>query len=80
MDEDQQFKEINIEHAYGLLWLELSPLPLVKQARHALFAALSLQQRKNGIAWAVETYGPITNQQIIAADIRDGIFPNRSYP
>lgn len=65
--------------AYGLLWRSLSDSSLVKTARHALRSSLSKEEQKAGIAWVVENHGPVTTADMIAADIRCGIFPERSY-
>ncbi len=65
--------------AYGFLWRSLSDNSLVKTARHALRSALSKEEQKAGIAWVVENHGPMTTADLIAADIRCGIFPERSY-
>ncbi len=65
--------------AYGLLWRSLSDNSLVKTARHALRSTLSKEEQKAGIAWVVENHGPVTTADLIAADIRCEIFPERSY-
>lgn len=65
--------------AYGCLWRCLSDSRLVKTARHALRSSLSKEEQKAGIAWVIENYGPVTISDLIAADIRCGIFPERGY-
>lgn len=75
MSEAPSFEAI----AYGLLWRTTSDNSLVRTARHALRSALSKDEQKAGIAWVVKNHGPVTISDLIASDIRSGIFPERSY-
>jgi len=67
------------QRAYGLLWRTFTDLPFVHMARRQLFEALSKEERYAGIAWAIEKYGTMPTQQMIAADIQVGQFPEKSF-
>jgi hypothetical protein len=69
----------DVERAYGLLWRSLSDDPLVHAARKKLRDSLTAEQRKAGVAWAVDACGPMSDSELIAADMRAGVFPQRSY-
>jgi hypothetical protein len=64
--------------AYGMLWRDPSGSALSRGARKELFDALSPEERRDGITYAVEMFGPMTDAEMIAADIRVGVFPNKS--
>ena len=68
------------QRAYGLLWRTFTDLPFVHMARRELFEALSKEERYAGIAWAIDKYGTMPTQQMIAADMQIGQFPERSVP
>ncbi len=66
------------QRAYGILWRECSTSVHAKAARKELFDALSHEERRAGIAWAMEAFGPMSDAEMIAADIRVGVFPEKS--
>lgn len=66
------------QRAYGILWRDPSTSMFSRAARSELFMALSHEERRAGIAWAIEMFGPMTESEMIAADIRVGIFPQKS--
>jgi hypothetical protein len=70
---------MELANVYGLLWLSVSTDNLVKVARKRLLDALSKDERKKGIEHALHSFGPVTDADMIAADIRIGIFPERSF-
>jgi hypothetical protein len=66
------------QKAYGALWREVHDTPLVREARLQLRDSLTQEERRTGIAWALEAFGPVSTSEMIAADMRAGIFPQRS--
>lgn len=66
------------QRAYGILWREPTTSIYAKAARKELFNALSHEDRRAGIAWAMEAFGPMSDAEMIAADIRVGVFPQMS--
>ena len=66
------------QRAYGILWRECTTSLYAKAARKELFDSLSHEERRVGIAWAMDIFGPMTDAEMIAADIRVGAFPNKS--
>ena len=68
----------SIQKAYGLLWRTVTDSLIVNEARKELFGILSKDERRAGIAWAIEVHGPITTHEMIAADMRAGVFPEKS--
>jgi hemolysin-activating ACP:hemolysin acyltransferase len=66
------------QRAYGILWRDPSTSMFSRAARSELFKALSHEERRAGIAWAIEIFGPMTGSEMIAADMRVGIFPQKS--
>jgi hypothetical protein len=58
--------------AYGLLWRSAAKDHHVFEARHLLLNSLTPEQRKAGITWARATYGPMTDAEVMSADIRCG--------
>jgi hypothetical protein len=66
------------QRAYGLLWRDPAPSMFSRDARQQLFGALSHEERRAGTAWAMEHYGPMTQNEMIAADMRVGVFPEKS--
>lgn len=64
--------------AYGLLWRSVNDDKLVHAARRELYAVLTLEERRAAIAWVLATQGAMTTNEIIAADIRVGQFPQSS--
>ena len=66
------------QRAYGILWRDPATTTFSSCARRALFEALSHEERRAGITWAMEMFGPMTANEMIAADIRVGVFPNKS--
>lgn len=63
------------QRAYGILWREATTSVHAKAARKELFNSLSHEERRAGIAWAMEAFGPMSDGEMIAADIRVGVFP-----
>jgi len=66
------------QRAYGILWRDPSVSLYSRGARKELFNALSHEDRRAGIAWAMEAFGPMSDAEMIAADIRIGVFPKKS--
>ena len=66
------------QRAYGMLWRDTSNSVLSRGARKELFDVLTHEERRAGIAYAMEMFGPMSDNEIIAADIRIGVFPNKS--
>lgn len=66
--------------AYALLWRSTSDCPLVHRARKVLLGALSHEEQRHAIAWVLAMAGPMTDAEMIAADMRAGVFPRRSAP
>jgi hypothetical protein len=66
------------QRAYGILWRDPSTSMFSRAARSELFMALSHEERRAGIAWAMEMFGPMTVGEMIAADIEVGVFPQKS--
>lgn len=66
--------------AYALLWRSKSEDALVNCARKVLLGSLDYEQQREAIAWVLTMVGPMTNSEMIAADIRADVFPRRSAP
>lgn len=66
------------QRAYGILWRDPHGSMFSRGARKELFDALSHEERRAGIAWAMEAFGPMTDSEMIAADMRVGVFPKKS--
>jgi hypothetical protein len=66
------------QRAYGILWRDPSSSIHSKAARKELFDALSHEERRAGIAWAMDLFGPMSDREMMMADMRVGVFPNRS--
>lgn len=66
------------QRAYGILWRDSSNSMFSHNARRELFDALTHEERRAGIAWAMEMYGPMSENEMISADIRVGMFPRKS--
>ena len=67
------------QKAYALLWRSLAECPYAKRARQELLASMSEDEQREAIAWLVQEVGPVTDREMIAADMRAGVFPRRSY-
>ena len=67
-----------VQVAYGLLWRSVTDDQKVNAARRELFSVLTLEDRRAAIAWVIEVHGSMTTNEIIAADIRVGQFPQKS--
>lgn len=52
------------QKAYGMLWLDQSTSQLVHGARHQLRDSLSPEERRAGVKWACEAFGPVTTSQV----------------
>jgi hypothetical protein len=67
------------QKAYGVHWREVNDTsPLIREARMQLRDSLTQEERRIGIAWAIKAFGPVTDMEAIAADMRAGVFPQRS--
>lgn len=67
------------QKAYGALWREVNDSsPLIREARLQLRDSLSHDERRAGVAWAITVFGPVSDSEAIAADMRAGVFPQRS--
>lgn len=65
--------------AYGLLWRSPAQDQNVLEARKCLLNTLTVDERREGVKWVMETFGLMSTSELIAADIRTGIFPQKSY-
>lgn len=65
--------------AYALLWRSMTDCALAHRARCELLNALSKDEQREAITWVVEAFGPMQTRELIAADMRAGVFPQRSY-
>lgn len=65
--------------AYALLWRSKSGDSFVNKARAALLATLTREEQREAIAWILAAFGPMQTNELIAADMRVGVFPQRSY-
>lgn len=65
--------------AYGLLWRSPSTDHYVFTARQWLLDGLSKDERYEAIAWAIKEYGAMRTADVISADIRMGIFPEKGH-
>mgnify|MGYP007071069359 CR=1 FL=1 len=63
--------------AYGILWRSITDNAYANEARRVLRDGLEEADRRAGVAWAIETYGAMTNAELAAADMRSGEFPRR---
>lgn len=68
-----------VQTAYALLWRSKSGDNLVNKARGRLLETLTKEEQRDAIAWVLVAVGPMTDAEIIAADMRAGVFPRRSY-
>lgn len=66
--------------AYALLWRSKSEDPMVHRARKVLLGNMSHDEQRQAIGWVLALIGPMTNSEMIAADMRVGVFPRRSAP
>ena len=66
--------------AYAALWRSQCTDKWSRAARQALLDGLTKDERRDAIKWLIESFGPIQDGEMIAADIRLGTFPERSYP
>lgn len=72
-------KVTTAQMAYALLWGSQCHDNWSRGARQALLDGLTKDERRDAIGWLIESYGPISDGEMIAADIRLGTFPQRSY-
>jgi hypothetical protein len=70
----------SVQIAYALLWRSDADCGLVHTARRVLLGALSHDEQRKAVAWVIASMGPMTTQELIAADMRTGVFPRRSVP
>lgn len=68
-----------VQLAYALLWRSGTTCSFAHRARKELLNALTLDERREAVKWVVETSGPMTTSELIAADMRAEIFPECSY-
>jgi hypothetical protein len=66
--------------AYGLLWRSGNPDFFAGRARTVLLEHLTKDEQREGIAWVINTFGEMSTSELIAADIRAGVFPSKSTP
>ena len=67
--------------AYGALWRDLSPsTPCSRSARELLRDSLSKAERREGVAWAISEFGPMSDREALSLDMRAGVFPEKSIP
>lgn len=53
------------QKAYGCLWRDLrSDSLFVKEARHQLRDALTQEERRAGVQWALETFGEVSDKEV----------------
>lgn len=66
--------------AYGALWrdIQTSPSSLSREGRALLREAIDIKHRRIGVEWAQMMFGRASAREAIAADMRDGVFPERS--
>ena len=67
------------QRAYALLWRCKSDDRLVNQARRELLDAMTRDEQREAVTWVVEEFGPMQTKELIAADMRAGVFPQKSY-
>jgi hypothetical protein len=76
----QDWKHLTpVQVAYALLWRTHTDDAFVHRARCELLNTLTKDEQREAIKWVVEAYGPMHTRELIAADIRAGVFPQRSY-
>ncbi len=79
-DKTDDWKHLTpIQLAYALLWRSCTTCAFSHRARNERMQALTLDERREAVKWVVETGGPMTTSELIAADMRSEIFPTRSY-
>lgn len=80
MSEEFDPKQLSpVQVAYALLWRTHTDDALVHRARKELLNALSKDEQRQAVKWVVEAFGPMQTKELIAADIRAGVFPQKSY-
>jgi hypothetical protein len=67
------------QRAYALLWRSKSDDRLVNQARRELLETMTREEQREAVTWVIEEFGFMQTNELIAADIRVGVFPRRSY-
>lgn len=76
---EQTNKEV-MAKAYALLWRSSQCDFFTGRARTALLEYLTKDEQREGIAWVIKTFGEMSTSELIAADIRAGVFPAKSVP
>ena len=66
------------QQAYALLWRSSTEDPFAKRARAALLPSLTREERHAAVQWVLKEYGGMSTNELIAADMRAGVFPERS--
>jgi hypothetical protein len=54
--------------AYGLLWRDHSPSPLVHRARKVLLETLTKDEQREAIEWVTREVGPTTTAEVLQLD------------
>ena len=59
------------ERAYGALWrcMDHNPPAEMFQARKMLLAAIGKDGQRRGVAWAIETFGDVRDDEIMRLDL-----------
>lgn len=68
-----------VQRAYALLWRCKSDDRFVNQARRELLETMTRDDQREAVNWVVEEFGPMQTNELIAADMRASVFPQRSY-
>lgn len=77
---NQDWKHLTpVQVAYALLWRSPTDCALAHRARRELLNSLTKDEQREATAWVVEAFGPMQTKELIAADIRAGVFPQKSY-
>lgn len=79
MDQTKNLHEAALR-AYGALWRDVSTDSISGVARRLLRDVLTKEDRAKGVAWALKEFGPVSDYEAIAFDIRAGVFPEKSTP
>lgn len=66
------------QKAYALLWRTVSSEWQIHAARIELRDSLTGEERRAAIQWVVAEFGPMSTNEVIAADMQAGVFPQRS--
>lgn len=53
------------QQAYGLLWRDNTPSPLVHRARKLLLETLSKDEQREAVEWVTREVGPTTTAEVL---------------